>query len=299
MSQTPTAPPISPLALDVFERERRRLLSVAYGLLGSLTEAEDVVQDAYLRLVRTDFESIHEPEAWLTTVVTRLALDQLRSARHRRETYPGEWLPEPVFDAPLADQQQITRSRLSLALLHLLEKLKPEERAVFVLREVFEHGYRDIAAMLGKSEAACRQMMTRARARLGPRESQAPDKSAAASSLVERFIGALAAGDEQALLDLLAPDAVLYGDGGGKSPSVLNPVFGAERIVRFFFGLERKYPGRFLREPITINAEPGLLTFSDGSPASVTALVWQDGRITVLRTVSNPDKLRHGLPSTL
>jgi RNA polymerase sigma-70 factor (ECF subfamily) len=230
LSQTSTSPPASPAAHLLFERERRRLLSVAYGLLGSLAEAEDVLQDAYLRLDQTDFASIRRPEAWLTTVVSRLALDRLRSARHRRESYPGEWLPEPVFDAPLAEQVEITRARLSVACLHLLEKLQPQERAVFVLREVFEYGYREIAGMLGKSEAACRQLMTRARARLGREEPRQPADQASLRPVVDRFISALKAGDEQALLNLLAPDAVLFADGGGKVPSVLNPIYGADRI---------------------------------------------------------------------
>lgn len=276
-------------AHEVFERERRRLLSVAYGLLGSLAEAEDVLQEAYLRLDRTDFETIREPEAWLTTVVSRLALDQLRSARHRRETYPGEWLPEPVFDAPLAEQREITRSRLSVAFLHLLEKLKPEERAVFVLREVFEYAYDEIAGIVGKSAAACRQMMTRARARL---EVGKPISAAAPSrTMVDRFLSALEAGDEQALMGLLAPDAVFYGDGGGKVRAVVNPVLGAERIVRFFRGLARKYPGRFRRSSIAVNGEPGFLSFLDGEVNGVVALACEEGRITGLFSVLNPDKL--------
>jgi RNA polymerase sigma-70 factor (ECF subfamily) len=291
----------------VFVRERRRLLSVAYGFLGSLAEAEDVLQDAYLRLEQVDFDTLHEPEAWLTTVVSRLALDQLRSARHRRETYPGEWLPEPIFDAPLAEQNEITRSRLSVAFLHLLEKLKPEERAVFVLREVFEYSYREIGAMLSKSEAACRQTMTRARARLETRKPPGPDEPpetpleanesprtsdlAEMRPLVERFVSALTAGDEQALLEMLAPGAVLYGDGGGKVQAVVNPIYGAERIVRFFAGLTRKYAGRFSQSVATINSEPGFMTLSDGELSSMTAVACDDGRITHLYAVLNPDKL--------
>jgi RNA polymerase sigma-70 factor (ECF subfamily) len=278
------------------------LLSVAYGFLGSLAEAEDVLQDAYLRLDQMDFDSLRQPEAWLTTVVSRLALDQLRSARRRRETYPGEWLPEPVFDAPLAEQNEITRSRLSVAFLHLLEKLKPEERAVFVLREVFEYSHREIAGMLGKSEAACRQMMTRARARLDTHMPPGSDETphvadpAAMRPLVDRFVSALTAGDEQALLQMLAPDAVLFGDGGGKVQAVVNPIHGADRIVRFFVGLAHKYPGRFTQSVTTINAEPGIKTFSDGELSGVTAIACNNGRITQLHAVLNPEKLRLPLP---
>lgn len=288
------------MVYEVFERERQRLLSIAYGFLGSLSEAEDVLQEAYLRLERTDLGAIREPAAWLTTVVSRLALDELRSARRRRETYVGEWLPEPVFEAPLAEQLQITRSRLSLAFLHLMERLEPEQRAVLVLREVFEYSYREIAETLGKSEAACRQIRTRARARL---DAEDPAVEAAPGQ-VEPFIAALNDGDEQALLSLLAPDAVFYGDGGGKTPSVLNPVFGAEKVARFFLGLGRKFPGRFSSGPASVNGAPGVLTFSHGELSSVTALAWEDGRIVRLYSVLNPDKLRPAsrralsLPST-
>jgi RNA polymerase sigma-70 factor (ECF subfamily) len=276
-------------AHETFQRERRRLLSIAYGLLGSLAEAEDVVQEAYLRLEGADFAAIREPAAWLTTVVSRLALDQLKSARRRRETYPGEWLPEPVFDAPPAEQRAITRSRLSLGFLHLMEKLKPEERAVFVLREVFEHPYGDIAEMLGKSDAACRQMMTRARSRLGGGEAASPDASS--ETLTGRFLDALEAGDEQRLMSLLAPDAVFYGDGGGKVRAVVNPVYGAEKIVRFFQGIARKYPGRFQRSIIAVNGEPGMRTLVDGKLNGVAAIEWKDGRIAAIYNVLNPEKL--------
>ncbi|MEZ5365374.1 MAG: RNA polymerase sigma factor SigJ [Bryobacterales bacterium] len=274
-------------AHEIFERERSRLLSIAYGLLGSLAEAQDVVQDAYLRFESADVAALRQPAAWLTTVVSRLALDLLRSARRRREVYPGEWLPEPVFDAPLQEQRQITRSRLSIALLHLLETLGPEERAVFVLREVFERSYAEIAEIVGKSAAACRQAMTRARQRIA---AQAP-ATPAPPDLAEQFLAALDAGDEHALMQLLAPDAVLYGDGGGKALAVVNPVFGAERIVRFYLGLRRKYGDRFDRRPSVVNGEPGLIALLDGAMNSVTALAWRDGRITALYNVLNPDKL--------
>ena len=288
---------------EIFQRERPRLLSIAYGFLGSLAEAEDVVQEAYLRLERTDSAAIREPEAWLTTVVSRLALDELRSARRRRETYVGEWLPEPIFEAPLAEQQQITRSRLSLAFLHLLEKLEPEQRAVLVLREVFEYSHREIAWLLGKSEAACRQIFSRARARL--RHEEPRTMSEPPPRLVDRFVAALSAGDRQALLQVLAPDAVLFGDGGGKVPSVLNPIYGADRIVRFYLGLARKHPGRFSSAGAPVNAEPGVLTSANGELNAVMALAWSGERIVRLYSVLNPDKLTPAsagvlsLPSTL
>jgi RNA polymerase sigma-70 factor (ECF subfamily) len=168
--------------------ERTRLMSLAYGYVGSLVESEDIVQEALLRLEQADHTSIQNREAWLTTVVTRLSIDKLRSAQHRREVYPGEWLPEPVFEAPSPEQDAITRSHLSVALLYLLEKLEPEQRVVFVLREVFQHSYQSIAEIAGKSEAACRQMMVRARAAIDRARQAPPVRGAVAQAVVTRFV---------------------------------------------------------------------------------------------------------------
>jgi RNA polymerase sigma-70 factor (ECF subfamily) len=276
----------------------RQLLSLAYGYLGSLADGEDVVQEALLRLEQSDKRSIRNVEAWLTTVVTRLCIDKLRSAQHRREVYPGEWLPEPVFNAPTPEQNAITRSRLSVGLLYLLEKLEPEQRIVFVLREVFEHSYQSIAEIAGKSEAACRQLMVRARAALDrarefPPPGKAPPARAIAASLISRFIDALATGDEKELLGILAHDAVMVGDGGGKVPSIFNPLYGADRIVRFFMGVRRK-DGSVFEEirPATVNSGPGALTFRDGQIVSVVSVSIEDGRIAAIYSVNNPDKIR-------
>jgi RNA polymerase sigma-70 factor (ECF subfamily) len=183
--------------------ERKRLLSLAYGYFGSLVEAKDTVEEALLRLEQSDPASIQNVEAWLTTVVTRLSIDKLRSAQHRREVYPGEWVPEPVFGAPTPEQDAITRSRLSVGLFYLLEKLEPEQRIVFVLREVFEHSYQSIAEIVGKSEAGCRQLMVRARAALDRAKQAPPVSTANASSIVTCFIDALARGDEKSSSGLL------------------------------------------------------------------------------------------------
>lgn len=280
--------------------QRKRLVSLAYGYLGSLVEGEDIVQEALLRFQQSDHASIQNAEAWLTTVVTRLSIDKLRSAQHRREVYPGEWLPEPVFAAPTPEQDAITRSRLTVGLLYLLEKLEPEQRVVFVLREVFEHSYQSIAEIAGKSEAACRQLMVRARAAL-ERAKQAPlVPRTVSSSIVSRFIDALAHGDEKELLGIIAQDAVLISDGGGKVPSTLNPVYGADRITRFFLGLLRKHAGIF--EDVrfaTVNSGPGVLTFRDGQLVSVASVSIEDGRIAAIYSVSNPDKIHiDRLPAT-
>jgi RNA polymerase sigma-70 factor (ECF subfamily) len=273
--------------------ERTRLLSLAYGYLGSLVESEDIVQEALLRFEQSDQASIKNVQAWLTTVVTRLSIDKLRSAQHRREVYPGEWLPEPIFKAPTPEQDAITRSRLSIGLLYLLEKLEPEQRVVFILREVFQHSYQSIAEIAGKSEAACRQLMVRARAGLDRARQAPPVSGTIAESIVNRFIDAPAHGDEKELLGIIAKDAVLVADGGGKVPSILNPVYGAERIARFFKGLFRKNGNVFEVRPAVVNSSPGLLTFLDGQLASVASVSIENDRITAIYSVNNPDKLQH------
>ena len=229
----------------------------------------------------------------MTTVATRLSIDRLRSAQKRHEHYPGEWLPEPVFNAPTAEQDAITRSRLSIGLLYLLEKLEPEQRVVFVLREVFEHSYQSIARIAGKSETACRQLMLRARAALDRARHAPPVHVRIAEPIVARFIDALARGDEQELLGILAHDAVLVADGGGKVPSTINPVYEADRIKRFFLGLRRKF-GVFEVRPATVNSSPGLLTFRDGQIVSVASVSIQADRITAIYSVNNPDKIHRG-----
>jgi RNA polymerase sigma-70 factor, ECF subfamily len=281
--------PVQPTLSQVAEREQKRLASLAYGILGSLAEAEDVVQDALVRLQETDASSIRRPEAWLTTVVSHLSIDRLRSARHQREIYPGQWLPEPVWQAPSPEQNAITRSRLSIALLHLLEKLEPEQRAVFVLRDVFDHSYKSIAEMLNKSEAACRKMMTRARAAL--QHEQAALSPSVSSELLAQFTEALSNGDEMRLLQLLAPDAVLVADGGGKVPSALNPIYSSIRIVKFILGVRKKLKAAYEVTPITVNSEPGLLAQMQGRTISVMAFAVAGGRVTRVYWINNPDKL--------
>jgi RNA polymerase sigma-70 factor (ECF subfamily) len=272
--------------------ETKRLLSLAYGYLGSLVDGEDIVQEALLRLEQSNRESIRNVDAWLTTVVTRLCIDKLRSAQHRREVYPGEWLPEPVFNSPTPEQDAITRSRLSVGLLYLLEKLEPEQRVVFILREVFEHSYQSIAEIAGKSETACRQLMVRARAALDRAREVPPPAGAIAASVVNRFIDALGNGDEKELLGIIAHDAVLVGDGGGKVPSILNPLYGADRIVRFFLGVIRK-DGNVFEEvrPATVNSGPGMLMFRDGHIVSVVSVSIEGDRIAAIYSVNNPDKI--------
>jgi RNA polymerase sigma-70 factor (ECF subfamily) len=274
--------------------ERRRLVSLAYGYLGTLADSEDIVQEALLRFAQTEPAEIENTGAWLTTVVTRLAIDKLRSAQHRREVYTGEWLPEPVFHEPDAEQQAITHSRLSLGLLYLLEKLEPEQRAVFVLREVFDYAYSTIAGILGKSEAACRQLMVRARSALERSRHVPPASQTVASSLISRFMEAISQGDEAALLSILADHAVLVADGGGKVPSPLKPLYGADHVSRFFWGVLRKVGNVFEARPGIVNGSPGMLTFRDGELVSVISIDVKNGRISAIYSVNNPEKLGDG-----
>jgi RNA polymerase sigma-70 factor (ECF subfamily) len=238
-----------------------------------------------------DRAAILNPAAWLTTVVTRLSIDKLRSAQHRREVYPGEWLPEPVFDAPSPEQDAITHSRLSIALLYLLEKLEPEQRIVFVLREVFQYSYQTIAGIAGKSEAACRQLMARARVALDRARQSPPAQGDIAETLVARFIQALSQGDEKQLLGILAPNAILVGDGGGKVQSVINPIYGAGHIARFFMGIRKNQHHGLQVFPAEVNSGAGMLTYRDGQLISVASVTIEDGQITGIYSVGNPDKI--------
>jgi len=278
--------------VDFFEHERRRLFSLAYGFLGSRAEAEDIVQEAWLRWHKDESQEKREPAAWLTTVTARLALDHLRSARVRRETYPGVWLPEPVVDAPSAETSILVKSELSVAFLFVLERLGAEERAAFVLREVFDHSYREIGEVLGKSEAACRQLVKRGREKL--REERF-DPGAVDRGECERvmgsFVTALGTGDEEQLLRLLAPDAVLYGDGGGKAPSIVNPLYGADRIVRFLVGVHKKYPGVFSSRPVQVNGAPALLVVRDEAVQGVSCYAVEGGRVSRIFHILNPEKI--------
>ncbi len=278
--------------IDVFERERRRLFTLAYGFLGSRAEAEDVVQEAWLRWHKSETEEKREPAAWLTTVTARLALDYLRSARVKRETYPGVWLPEPIVEAPSAETSALVKSELSLAFLFLLERLGVEERAAFVLREVFDRSYREIGEVLGKTEAACRQLVKRGREKVQQdRPAHREVNRAEFERVIGKFVTALGAGDEHQLLKLLAPDAVLYGDGGGKAPSIVNPLHGPARIIRFLLGLYKKYPGEFSSQRVDVNGAPALLVFRGGVMHAVTSYWIEEGRVSRIFHVLNPDKI--------
>jgi RNA polymerase sigma-70 factor, ECF subfamily len=276
-----------------FEALRGRLFGLAYRMLGSRAEAEDIVQEAYLRWHETDRRQIENPEAWLVTAATRLAIDRLRRLKTEREAYTGPWLPEPmVTRTPSPDYHLDLADDLSIAFLTLLERLAPEERAAFLLHDVFDVGYGEIAGVLDRSEAACRQVVHRARERVRSDRKRFEVSESAKASMLEKFVAAMETRNEQALLALFAPDASWTADGGGKVGAAPHPILGAERIARLVIGLREKFwaDGRVI-EVASINGEPGLC-IRDGDRLTATMSIATDGeRIYAVYAVVNPDKL--------
>ncbi len=286
---------------EVFENERHRLFGLAYRLLGSASDAEDVLQDAFLRWAGTDRTNVKEPAAWLTTVVTNLSLNRLTSARQKREHYVGTWLPEPVLTSngslgPLETAER--RDSVSLALLVLLEQLTPPERAVFVLHESFGYRHQEIAHVLGLTEAHSRQLLRRARQRVAAHRTPARPIPKEWQDLVESFFAAATAGDVERLERLLAEDASYSGDGGGKAPVARRPVLGRHRVAHFF---AKVFP-RYLADPSyrngvglmvsEVNGEPGILAWSNGVLEAVLMADVAEHHIAGLWVMMNPDKLR-------
>jgi RNA polymerase sigma-70 factor, ECF subfamily len=270
---------------------RPLMLSISYRMVGSFSEAEDLVQDAYERLARE--EGVENPKAWLSTVVTRLCIDHLRSARVRREEYPGTWLPEPVADDPAPDA--VVRSEtLSMAVLVLLESLSPVERAVFVLREAFDYPFEEIAEIVGKSPDNCRQILARAHRHVQEGRRRFDVSREERDEIAQRFVAAWEEGDTDGLIELLAPDATVFGDGGGKAPSVPVPLVGAERVAKAIIGWGRQAHERGLvHRPAIVNGEPGLVFYDGDRVRWVAALEIADGVVVAIRSVLNPDKLAH------
>lgn len=277
-----------------FNRHRQRLYGIAYRMLGIRDDAEDMVQEAYLRWHRADAERVQSSEAWLVTVITRLCIDRLRAARTERETYIGPWLPEPLegVPAPPADARTELASDLSVAFLAVLERLAPEERAAFLLHEVFDGEYADIARILGKNEAACRQIVHRARQRVRRDRPRFKVSESARSRLLQRFLAALHAQDQQALLSLFAADATWTSDGGGKAKAARKVMQGADLIVRFALGVWRIYLSQMTHRLVPINGEPGLVTFAGRRPVSVMTIDTDGVRILAAFAILNPDKLK-------
>jgi RNA polymerase sigma-70 factor (ECF subfamily) len=287
-----------PTAVDEFERHRDRLFGLAYRMTGSVADAEDAVQEAWLRWQRTDRSAVRNAEAFLVSVVTRLTIDRLRSAQHRREQYVGPWLPEPIVDGPLtATEPEVAAEMadsLTFAFLVLLDELNPTERAVFLLREVFGYAYRDIAEATGRSEEACRQLVSRTRRRLDAHRVElrraSPDHE---QQMVGDLVAALVAGDIDAVLRLVSPDVVLVSDGGPNRHAGRRPIDGAPRVTRFLVNLAKRHPASRL-EFVRANDSPGILVWEDGVPDFLmTAEFATDGRIRRLFVQINPDKLVH------
>ncbi len=275
-----------------FEPHRRRLLGVAYRMLGSRADAEDVVQDAYLRWHGASPEELRSPEAWLVTVTTRLSIDALRRAQVEREAYVGPWLPEPLVEAePPADAATELASNLSVAFLVVLERLAPEERAAFLLHEVFDSEYGEIAAILGKTETACRQIVSRARKRVRADRPRVQVNKDATAKLLARFAQAIKSQDKAALLEVLATDASWISDGGGRAKAALKPIRSAERVARFLLGVLGRHAERIFFEPVTVNREPGLSLLVDGRRLAVISFQTDGSRILAAYSVLNPDKL--------
>ena len=287
------------LPTDV-ERYRPRLFGIAYRMLGSVQDAEDMVQEAMLRWHQSDRAAVREPEPWLVSVVTRLAIDRLRHATVERDTYPGPWLPEPVADARFdADRSAELASDLSMAFLVLLERLAPEERAAFLLREVFDADYDDIARTLNKSLAAARQTVHRARERVRTDRARFVAANDAKERLFTRFVKALEADDRDELLSLIAPEAIWVSDGGGKVAAARRVLRGSEPITRMLVKIEQKYSHPFTYRIGHMNGEPVLIMYKDGHPFGVTYCETDGERILALYRVLNPDKLGEvdGTPS--
>jgi RNA polymerase sigma-70 factor, ECF subfamily len=288
---------------DVFAACRPRLLGIAYGLLGELTEAEDVVQDAWLRWQAADRSAVRNAEPFLVTVTTRLALDRLRSARARREVYVGPWLPEPlVTDPETPESKTIDAERLSLALLGALERLNPVERAVLVLRDVFDLEYAEIADILEKTPANVRQIAKRARDHAGDPTRRRPVSEEERERLATAFMAASVSGDVEEIRGLLAADAIMYTDGGGVVTAARKPIYGADKIARFMVGVQRKshFPEDPVYTPVLVNGDPGVRmdSASEGF-LSIVAVEVADGAIQGLRFFNNPERFPVEFPTSI
>ncbi|SCF56581.1 RNA polymerase, sigma subunit, ECF family [Streptomyces sp. Ncost-T10-10d] len=283
-------------ATDVFEDHRPVLTGVAYRMLGRIADAEDVVQEAWLRWSSASREEVREPRAFLVRITTRLAIDRLRQVQSRREAYVGPWLPEPLVTdfgpaVPDTAEQAVLADSVSVAVLVVLESLSPLERAVFVLREAFGFPYAEIAATLDRTEAAVRQLAGRARHHVEERKPRYDVDPAQRRDLTERFLAAAAGGDIEELLALLAPDVRLVGDSGGKSKAPLRVIESADKVGRFLFAVTHEQTQDLDIRFLELNGAPGLLVLSGGRPDSVFQVDVKDGLIQCVYIVRNPDKL--------
>lgn len=283
--------------LEVFNQERKLLFAIAYRMTGSVTDSEDLLQETFLRWQNAPEEEINSAQAYLCTIVTRLAIDYLRSARVRREVYVGPWLPEPLLTSealsPFDSYEQ--QESISNAFLVLLESLSPVERAVFLLREVFDYEYREIAPIVNKSEANCRQLFKRARQHVTEHRARYEVSDTEQQKLTMQFAEACTTGDMNGLLNLLTEDIVLYTDGGGVVHAARNPIYGPAKVARFLVGVMNKTPEHFSVEFVSLNGQPGMVAYLDGQPFTTLTLDIREGKLQNLYLVANPAKLA-GLP---
>jgi RNA polymerase sigma-70 factor (ECF subfamily) len=278
---------------EIFSAYRRRLFGIAYRMLGSRADAEDILQETYLRWIDSNTSEPRSIEAWLVTVVTRLCIDRLRSAKAEREVYTGLWLPEPlVAPGPLSPERTLEfASDISIAFLLVLERLAPDERAAFLLHEVFDFDYAEISRILGKNQAACRQIVHRAKQRVQEDRPRFAVSREAHGQLLEKFLAAASAGRREQIMSLLADEVRVTTDGGGKVSSFRKVLQGSDRVARFYAGLSRKFAGRFVYRLTEINGEPGLLRYLDGQLESAQSFVMDGTQICEIYIVRNPDKL--------
>ncbi|MFC9855981.1 MULTISPECIES: RNA polymerase sigma-70 factor [unclassified Streptomyces] len=293
MSNRATAPATGATdpATGTFVAHRNLLFTVAYEMLGSAADAEDVLQETWLRWVEVDLEQVRDQRAYLVRITTRQALNRLRTMKRRKEAYVGPWLPEPLLTAPDVAQDVELAESVSMAMMLVLETLSPTERAVFVLREVFDVGYDEIATAVDKSPTAVRQIAHRARRHVDARRPRQVVPPSVTSAALESFRRALETGDPQGLLDVLAPDIVLMSDGGGIKQAALRPITGADKVTRFMIGGLGKNKRPVTVTPTVVNGSPALLVHLDGEIDGVVAVRVEDSRITGLYYVRNPEKL--------
>lgn len=282
---------VTDTATETFVAHRNLLFTVAYEMLGSAADAEDVLQETWLRWVKVDLRQVRDPRAYLVRITTRQSLNRLRSMSRRKEVYVGPWLPEPLLTAPdVAEDVELAES-VSMAMMLVLETLSPTERAVFVLREVFDVSYDEIAAAVDKTPAAVRQIAHRARRHVDARRPREVVPSGKIRAALESFQRALEARDLQGLMDVLAPEVVLVSDGGGVKQAALRPISGAAKVIRFIVGGTGKAEGTLTGDPTVVNGNPALVLRLDGEVDGIMAIRVEDARITGLYYVRNPEKL--------
>lgn len=281
--------------IEIFERNRPRLTGVAYGMLGSVMEAEDVVQEAYLRWQGVDLVDIDSPEAYLTTIATRLAMDRLKSAQARRETYVGPWLPEPLVSSFSRDPADVVAEAesLSMTLLMALEGLTPVERAVLLLREVFDLDYAEIADIVDKSPANCRQIARRAREKAATREKPPSGDVEVESRILSRYLEEVSRGNVEGVASVFAQDVVLWSDGGGKARAARHALYGARRVARHLVGVRPQTPEGTEIRIARVNGQPAILGVLDGRVIGSISFEIEEGQVITVHAVLNPEKLQH------